>query len=76
MTETWDETCNVTQERRASISWGSLASPAATVHALASLAHTTWVHSAIHRILHKILHGILLWYCPNYHKKMEKLALL
>ena len=47
---------------------GDLRRHAATVHALASLARATSVHSAIH--------GILLWYCPIYHKKMEKLALL
>jgi len=36
------------------------------------LVHATWGHSAIHGILH----GILRWYCPNCHRKMEKLALL
>ena len=47
---------------------GDLGRHAATVHALASLAQATSVHSAIH--------VILLWYCPNCHKKMEKLALM
>ena len=72
ITPTWEETYNVTQGKvrldfvriaRESRSDGSC---------FGYLVHATWGHSAILGILH----GILLWYCPNCHQKMEKLALL